>query len=62
MRRRYAAGWRNFLDLYRPMADEWLVYDNSLARETLVALRRRGDPPVVADPHLWAIIQSGPPK
>ena len=61
VRRRYAAGWRNFLDLYRPLADEWLVYDNSLARETLVALRQPGGQVVVVAPHHWAIIEAGPP-
>lgn len=29
IRRRYHAGVRNFLGLYRPLADEWYVYDNS---------------------------------
>src|SRR5262245_5304695 len=29
IRRRYAAGVRNFFALYRPLADLWHVYDNS---------------------------------
>ena len=29
IRRRYAAGWRNYENLYRPLLDFWQVYDNS---------------------------------
>lgn len=29
IRRRYAAGIRNFFGLYAPMADRWRVYDNT---------------------------------
>ena len=60
VRRRYAAGWRNFLELYRPISDEWLVYDNSLARETLVARCRAGGDPDIVVPALWDIIEAGP--
>jgi predicted ABC-type ATPase len=27
--RRYARGWKNFEQIYRPLADAWAVYDNS---------------------------------
>jgi predicted ABC-type ATPase len=29
VRRRYTRGGNNFFELYRPLADEWYVYDNS---------------------------------
>jgi predicted ABC-type ATPase len=29
IRRRYAAGWRNYEALYRTLLDVWQVYDNS---------------------------------
>jgi predicted ABC-type ATPase len=29
IRRRFAQGWRNFRDLYRPLVDSWQLYDNS---------------------------------
>jgi predicted ABC-type ATPase len=29
--RRYERGWTNFLEVYRPLADHWVIYDNSLA-------------------------------
>ena len=30
VRRRFARSWANFLELYRDVADEWQVYDNSV--------------------------------
>ena len=27
--RRYKRGWTNFLEVYRPLADDWTLYDNS---------------------------------
>ena len=29
IRRRFAAGWKNFRDLYRRAVDRWQLYDNS---------------------------------
>jgi predicted ABC-type ATPase len=37
IRRRYARSVRNFLELYRPIADEWEVYDNSSETRVLLA-------------------------
>jgi predicted ABC-type ATPase len=34
--RRYDRGWRNFVNVYRPLADAWAVYDNSGSRPILV--------------------------
>lgn len=31
VRRRYRRGARNFFDLYQPLADSWVVYDNSIS-------------------------------
>ena len=33
IRRRYRRGMRNFFGIYRPLADTWMVYDNSVAGE-----------------------------
>lgn len=60
VRRRYEAGWRNFLSLYRPIADEWQVYDNSAVGATLVARSRGGGEPDVILPARWDIIRAGP--
>ena len=34
--RRFARGWENFVRIYRPLADEWTVYDNSAKLPRLV--------------------------
>lgn len=60
IRRRYAAGWRNFLELYRPIADNWEVYDNSLAGPLPVARGGRGRDTEVHDSVLWCRIEEGP--
>lgn len=40
IRRRYAAGLRNFFNLYSPLADSWQFYDNSNANHLgLIALK-----------------------
>ena len=37
IRRRFARSWDNFVELYRDVADEWQVYDNSGPTPILVA-------------------------
>lgn len=34
--RRYVRGWDNFQRIYRPLADEWAIYDNSSTSPTLM--------------------------
>ncbi|MBI1942345.1 MAG: AAA family ATPase [Betaproteobacteria bacterium] len=34
--RRFGRSWRNFVNLYRPLADRWSVYDNSSDRPELL--------------------------
>jgi predicted ABC-type ATPase len=34
--RRFDRSWKNFRDLYRPLADKWSVYDNSGAKPKLL--------------------------
>ena len=34
--RRFARGWQNFQDAYKPLADAWTVYDNSGERPRLL--------------------------
>lgn len=36
IRRRFAAGLRNFGNLYKPAVDEWALYDNSGSEPTLI--------------------------
>ena len=34
--RRFGRGWANFLDVYRPLADHWAVYENSESKPKLL--------------------------
>ena len=34
--RRFERGWKNFCELYRPLADAWAVYDNSGVAPVLI--------------------------
>ena len=42
-RRRFERSWRNFVDVYRPVADAWQVYDTSGRSPTLVASSNGAD-------------------
>ncbi len=43
IRRRYARSVRNFIELYRPVADHWEVYDNTMGLPKLLAIGDWGD-------------------
>lgn len=34
--RRYKRGWTNFLEVYKPLADDWVIYDSSESPAKLV--------------------------
>jgi predicted ABC-type ATPase len=36
VRRRFQRSWANFAELYRPIADSWMVYDNSGDKPKLI--------------------------
>jgi predicted ABC-type ATPase len=52
VRRRYARSLRNFFNLYRPVADSWLMLDNSLVPPRPIAWRGSGG--------LLQIVRDGP--
>jgi len=55
--RRYRGGISNFFSLYRPIADEWKVYDNSPRLGMRLIAEGEGDAiPIVYDPLIWARI------
>ena len=41
--RRFDRGWKNFGDLYRPLADDWSVYENSDAIPQLLEKKNETD-------------------
>ncbi len=42
VRRRFAKGLTNFVNLYRPILDSWFIFDNSKATPKLVAFEKSG--------------------
>jgi predicted ABC-type ATPase len=34
--RRYSRSWANFLEVYRPLADDWTIYENSVSPPKLL--------------------------
>jgi predicted ABC-type ATPase len=54
VRQRYSRSIANFFDLYRPQADYWEVYDNSVAdARTLVAIGTTDDDLLIEDEARW---------
>lgn len=43
IRRRFAAGLRNVFGLYRPLVDEWSLYDASRFPPRLIATEKGGE-------------------
>jgi len=43
VRRRYRRGLSNFFNVYEPMLDSWMLFDNSEAEPILVAQRSNGE-------------------
>lgn len=57
IRRRYAAGLRNFFRLYLPLTDTWRLYDNSgVSSPHLIAKGRGGKVTKVFDSQMWTKI------
>jgi predicted ABC-type ATPase len=55
VRRRFAAGLRNFVSLYQGVADTWQMFDNSAASgPRLIATGRAGQAVHVLDAGAWA--------
>ncbi|HZM03627.1 MAG TPA: AAA family ATPase [Candidatus Saccharimonadales bacterium] len=57
IQRRYERGWRNFIELYMPLADNWEVYDNSGFDPHRIALGGREEPTTVLDAETWERIK-----
>jgi predicted ABC-type ATPase len=55
--RRYCRGIYNLLNLYIPVADNWMVYDNMDAGPVLIAKGTENFEQIIVNPQLWGIIQ-----
>ncbi len=53
IRRRYNRGRKNFIELYKPFADNWIVYDNSGSNPILVATKLNNGKPTIYEQSIW---------
>lgn len=51
--RRYQRGLNNFVDLYSPLADYWIVYDNSQSPTQVIAEQTINNSPIIYQPLAW---------
>lgn len=53
IRRRYERGRINLIDLYFPLCDGWMVYNNSKSDPRLVAERIINQQPIIYIDEIW---------
>ena len=53
VRRRFAAGLRNFFQLYIPIADSWQMYDNTDINNLKQIASKLGDKIEIQNPEIW---------
>ena len=58
VRRRFTRSVRNFFNLYEPLLNSWMLFDNSRAKPVLIAKRKNGHIEVINE-DLFKIIQKG---
>lgn len=56
IRRRYERGRRNLREIYLPLCDDWMVFDNSEPEYQLVAESIAGQTPIIYDSDTWTLI------
>jgi predicted ABC-type ATPase len=58
IRQRYDRGLANFFEVYRPLADRWLMYDNSGGQPELVATGSGESQPQIVEESTWNTISN----
>ena len=53
IRRRYIRGIKNLLELYIPLCDTWVIYDNSSPGSQVVAVCDIEKKPLIYQPKIW---------
>ena len=53
IRRRYQRGRNNLIDLYFPLSDYWIVYNNSQRPIQVVAEKTINNLPLIYQPSIW---------
>lgn len=57
VRRRFARSLSNFFGLYRPLADEWTLFDNSSSPQAREVASLRKNQLTVTEPATWHKLQ-----
>ena len=58
VRRRYANGIRNLMQIYTPICDYWIIVDNSNSPFRIIAKGRRNETKTVSEPLIYQKLQS----
>ncbi|WP_375491820.1 zeta toxin family protein [uncultured Nostoc sp.] len=58
IRRRYERGRHNLIELYLPLCDRWIVYDNSHPILQIIAERPLNQEAIIYQPQLWSQINT----
>ncbi len=58
IRRRFARSLHNFHSLYMPLADQWVVFDNTVAAKATLVATQAGDNLQIKEPKLWLKLQN----
>ncbi|MHC5672562.1 zeta toxin family protein [Nostoc sp.] len=53
IRRRYERGRSNLINLYLPICDTWIIYDNSGSEPLLVAASHINQETIIYEPQIW---------
>ena len=63
IRRRYERGVFNLFELYLPLSDTWVIYDNSERdKPSRIATGGGGTPPKISRPDAWQILLASRPR
>ena len=57
IRRRYQRGLENFFKLYQPLANSWIMLDNSVLGQTRAIAEMNGTIEIIHDQELWSSIR-----
>lgn len=58
IRRRFTRSLHNFSTLYMPLADQWVVFDNTVATKAKLVATLKGDNLEIKEPKLWLKLQN----
>jgi predicted ABC-type ATPase len=57
IRRRFSRSLHNFSTLYMPLADRWVVFDNTVTAKATLLATQQGDNLQIKEPKLWLKLQ-----